>query len=236
MSSLRSQRVVSGFEQADVTLSGTATASITGGSVTDDTVFTATITPTTSGDVVVSVRADVATDATGNNNTASEAETVTVDMPAEVRISVPAGVQNSAFNVVITFTEVVSGFEQADVTLSGTSTASITGWSTPDDTVFTATITPTTSGDVVVGVMADVATDAAGNNNTASEAESVTVDITPPEVRISVPAGVQNSAFNVVITFTEVVSDFNQADSRFRGPQRRASRDGQRQTTPSLPR
>ena len=209
--------VVSGFEQADLTLSGTATASITGWLVTDDTVFTATITPTTSGDVVVSVRADVATDATGNNNTASEAETVTVDMPAEVRISVPAGVQNSAFNVVITFTEVVSGFDQADLTLSGTSTASITGWSTPDDTVFTATITPTTSGDVVVGVMADVATDAAGNNNTASEAESVTVDITPPEVRISVPAGVQNSAFNVVITFTEEVSDFNQADLTLSG-------------------
>ena len=209
---------VSDFEQADLTLSGTATASITGWSTTDDTVWTATITPTTSGEVVVSVMADVATDAASNNNTASESETVTVDVTSpEVRISVPDGVQNSAFNAVITFTEEVSDFEQADVTLSGTATASITGWSTTDDTVFTATITPTTSGDVVVNVMADVATDAASNNNTASESETVTVDVTPPEVRISVPDGVQNSEFNVVITFTEVVSDFERADVTLSG-------------------
>ena len=210
--------VVSDFEQADVTLSGTATASITGWLVTDDTIFTATITPTTSGDVVVSVRADVATDAANNNNTASESQTVTVDVTSpEVRISVPDGAQKTGFDVVITFTERVSGFEQADVTLSGTATASITGGSTTDDTVFTARITPTTSGEVVVSVGADVATDAAGNNNTASGSETVTVDMTPPEVSISVPAGVQNSAFNVVITFTEEVSDFEQADLTLSG-------------------
>ena len=204
---------VSGFEQADITLSGTATASLTAWSTTDDTVFTATLTPTTSGDVVVSVIADVATDAAGNNNTASDSETVTVDMDApSVSISVPAGVQNTAFDVVITFTERVSGFEQSDVTLSGTAVASIAAWSTTGDTVFTATITPTTSGEVVVSVIADLAMDAASNNNTASDPQTVTVDMDAPRVSISVPEGVQNTAFDVVITFTEVVSGFEQAD------------------------
>ena len=210
--------VVSDFEPADVTLSGTATASITGWSTTDDTVFTATITPTTSGEVGVSVIADLAMDAANNNNTASESQTVTVDItPPEVSISVPGGVQNSAFDVVITFTEKVSGFEQSDVTLSGTAVASITGWSTTDDTIFTATITPTTSGEVVVSVIADLAMDAANNNNTASEPQTVTVDMMPPEVSISVPGGVQNSEFNVVITFTEPVSGFDQTDVTFSG-------------------
>ncbi len=209
---------VSDFEQSDLTVSGTATASITAWSTTDDTVFTATITPTTSGDVVVSVIADVATDAAGNNNTASDSQTVTVDMtPPEVSISVPEGVQNTAFDVVITFTEVVSGFEQADLSVSGTAAATVTAWSTTDEATYTATITPTTSGDVVVSVIADVATDAAGNNNTASDSETVTVDMMPPEVSISVPEGVQNTAFDVVITFTEVVSGFEQADLMLSG-------------------
>ena len=226
--------MVSGFEQADVTLSGTSTASITAWSTTDDTVFTATITPTTSGDVVVSVIADLAKDAAGNNNTASDSETVTVDMDApSVSISVPAGVQNTAFDVVITFTESVSGFEQSDLSVSGTAAATVTAWSTTDDTVFTATITPTTSGDVVVSVIADLATDAAGNNNTASDSQTVTVDMMPPEVSISVPEGVQNTAFDVVITFTESVSGFEQADVTLSGQQQRASRHGQRQMTPS---
>ncbi len=209
---------VSGFEQADVLVSGTATAGITAWATTDDTVFTATITPTTSGDVVVSVIADLAMDAAGNNNTAADSQTVTVDMDApSVSISVPAGVQNGAFDVVITFTESVSGFEQADVMLSGTATASLTAWQTTDDTVWTATITPTTSGTLTLSIPADVAIDAVGNNNTAAQTQTVTVDMDAPSVSISVPTGVQNSAFDVVITFTESVSGFEQADVTLSG-------------------
>ena len=208
---------VSDFERTDLTLSGTAMARIGGWSTPDDTVFTAKITPTTSGDVGVRVMAGVATDATGNSNTASDSETVTVDMPPGVSISVPDGVQKSMFDVVITFTEPVSGFAYTDVTFSGTATASIEAWSITDDTVFTATIGPVTSGTLTLRVMAGVATDATGNNNTASEAASVTLDVTPPEVSVSVPDGVQKGAFDVVITFTEVVSNFNQADVMLSG-------------------
>ena len=209
---------VSDFEQSDLTVSGTATATVTAWTTTDDTVFTATITPMASGDVVVSVIADVAMDAVGNNNTASDSQTVTVDMDApSVSISVPAGVQNTTFDVVITFTESVSGFEQADLSVSGTAAATVTAWSTTDEATYTATITPTTSGDVVVSVIADLATDAAGNNNTAADSQTVTVDMDAPSVSISVPAGVQNGAFDVVITFTESVSGFEQADVMLSG-------------------
>ena len=60
-------------------------------------------------------------------------------------------------------------------------------------------------------------------------------DTEPPSVTIAVPADTQNGAFEVVITFTESVSGFEQADITLSGQQQRASRHGQRQTTPSLP-
>ena len=206
---------VSGFEQADVTLSGTSTASITAWATTDDTVFTATITPTTSGDVVVSVMADVATDAAGNNNTASDAVTVTVDMmPPGVRISVPAGVQNTAFDVVITFTERVSDFEQSDLSLSGTSTASITAWATTDDTVFTAIITPTTSGTLTLRIAEGAVTDTAGNTNVLSTAEvnitiasvSVSVCDRTPQVRDAIVAAVSGVSDCADVTAADLAS------------------------------
>ena len=196
---------VSGFAETDLSLGGTATASITAWDTTDNTVFTAEITPTTSGTVTLDIAADVATDAASNGNTAATTQTVTVTIaePAvtpqvdttpvapvvaqqqvlqsdttapDVSISVPSGTQTGALDVTITFTEVVSGFAETDLSLGGTATASITVWNTTDNTVFTAEITPTTSGTVTLDIAADVATDAASNGNTAATQRSVTVD------------------------------------------------------------
>ena len=190
--------VVSDFVQTELALGGTATASITAWNTTNNTVFTAEITPTTSGTVTLDIAADVATDAASNGNTAATTQTVTVtpqvvatpvapvvtqqqvlqsDTTApDVSISVPSGTQTGALDVTITFTEVVSGFAETDLSLGGTVTASITVWNTTDNTVFTAEITPTTSGTVTLDIAADVATDAASNGNTAATQRSVTVD------------------------------------------------------------
>ena len=213
---------VSGFTQSDVSLTGSA-ASITGWRAnSDNTVYTATITPTASGTVTVSVDANVATDAASNQNTAATSKSVTVSVDTTapgVTVSVPSGTQTSAFNATITFTESVSNFVQSDVSLSG-SAASITGWrANSGNTVYTATITPTASGTVTIGVAANVATDAANNQNTAATSKSVTVsvDTTAPGVTVSVPSGVQNGAFNATITFTESVSGFTQSEVSLRG-------------------
>ena len=65
----------------------------------------------------------------------------------------------------------------SDVSLSG-SAASITSWrANSGNTVYTATITPTASGTVTIGVAANVATDAASNQNTAATSKTVTVDV-----------------------------------------------------------
>ena len=213
---------VSGFVQSDVSLSGSAASITSWNANSDDTVYTATITPTASGTVTIGVAANVATDAANNQNTAATSKTVTVSVDTTapgVTVSVPSGTQNSAFDVTITFTETVSGFVQSEVSLSG-SAASITSWSAnSDDTVYTATITPTASGTVTIGVAANVATDAANNQNTAATSKTVTVsvDTTAPGVTVSVPSGTQNSAFDVTITFTETVLGFVQSEVSLSG-------------------
>ena len=212
---------VSNFLQEDLSLSGTATASVTAWSAnTENTVYTATITPTTSGTVTVGVAANVATDAAENNNTAATSQTVPVSIDVEspsVSISVPSDVQNGAFSATITFTEAVAGFAQSELSLTGTATAAITAWNTVDSTTYTATITPTTSGTVTVGVAANVATDAANNANTVATSQTVTVDVDRPTVSISVPSGTQTGAFDATLTFSETVSGFEQSDVSLSG-------------------
>ena len=114
-------------------------------------------------------------------NTAATSQTVNIrcGFKPSVSITVPSDKElvNRAFEATITFSEAVSDFEQTDVSLTGTATASITAWAaSSDNTTYTATITPTTSGTVTLDVAANVATDAADNPNTAAS-ETVTVNI-----------------------------------------------------------
>ena len=112
----------------------------------------------------------------------SEVKTVEVDTDAPgASVSVPSGVQTGEFDATITFTEAVSDFAHGDLSIGGTANASITAWlSHPDNTTYTALITPTTSGEVTLQVPADVAIDAANNSNTASETHTITVEIPAP--------------------------------------------------------
>ena len=211
---------VSNFVQSDVSLSGSAASITSWRANSGNTVYTATITPTASGTVTIGVAANVATDAANNQNTAATSKSVTVSVDTTapgVTVSVPSGVQNGAFSATITFTESVSNFVQSDVSLRG-SAASITSWrANSGNTVYTATITPTASGTVTIGVTANVATDAANNQNTAATSKTVSVDVDKPSVTIGVPSGTQTSAFSATITFTESVSNFVQSDVSLRG-------------------
>ena len=78
----------------------------------------------------------------------------------------------AAFTATITFLEPVNGFVVGDITVGNGTASSFTG--SDGDTAFTALITPTADGAVTVDVAADVATDAAGNGNTAAAQASST--------------------------------------------------------------
>ena len=169
--------VVSGFEEVDIILGGGATATVASLSTTDNIIYTAEITPTADGNVTLNIAPGIATDAANNPNTAATQKTVTVNVPPQVSLSVPSGTQDSAFDVSVIFTEVVSDFEEIDLVLSGSATASITSFTTTDNITYTATITPTTDGDVIFNVAAGVATDSRNNANTAATQKTVTISL-----------------------------------------------------------
>ena len=213
---------VSEFDREDLLLGGTASADITAWNGTNNTVFTAEITPTTSGELTLDIDADVAIDEHSNGNTAAATQTVTVDVDAPtVVISVPPDTQTNVFDVTITFSETVSVIPKDSLEISGDTEASITNWRwNAGYTVFRAEITPTTSGTLTFNVAADITTDAANNPNTAATPETVTVEpeTTSPTVSIFVPTVPQStSRFLIYVAFSEEVTDFDVSDLSLEG-------------------
>ena len=147
---------VTGFEQSDVTVgNGTVTALSGSGNS-----YTATIEPSATGTVTVDVAANVADDAAGNGNEAASQFSVEADLNAPtVSIAGPRDNQDSAFDITITFSEDITGFEQSDVTIGNGSVTAFSG----SGSSYTATIEPAASGIVTVDVPADGATDGVGS-------------------------------------------------------------------------
>ena len=195
---------VTGFEQSEIT--------VTNGSVTgfsgSGTSYTAEITPSESGEVTVEIGADVAEDAAGNGNEAAESLVIEADLTRpEVEITSDAlGPVGGAFEVTITFSEQVQGFDLDDFHVTNGTASAFTSVSVQ---VYMATITPSESGDVTVAVAADAAQDAAGNGNEAAESFSIEADLTRPEMEITRDeTGPVAGAFAVTITFSEEVTGF----------------------------
>ena len=202
------------------------------------TVYTAEITPAddANGDLTFQVAENVVKSANADadaedNNTASDSHTVKVDLvpPAVSITDAPTIVKLGAFEVIITFTEPVSGFEADDIQLTGDVDASVTNLTTPAEgiethrIVWTAEITPDasadTDGDITLQVPEDVVEDVALNNNAASESQTIQVDVTLPTVSITdVPEVGKNEAFDLTITFSEAVSGLEVEDLALTGP------------------
>ena len=205
---------VSGFVKEDITISGAAaTVSMTGSGTT----YTATITPTTMGELNVQVPADVAEDAGGNPNAASNIYTVPVD-PVHPTVTIsdaPEVVKAEPFPVTITFSEDVTGLTASGITASGAG-AEATGL-TGSGTTYTATISPTTNGTLTLRVPADAARDDANNPNTVSNTVTVRVDTTRPTVTITAPSSTQTGPFEARIVFSETVTGFTDTDISLSG-------------------
>ena len=214
-------------DAADITLGGTATATA---AISEDAAdeYTVTITPTTEGTVTITVPADAATDTATNGNTASTtSDEIDVDPvhPTVTLSGAPSGPQNDDFDITITFSEDVDGFDDDDITFGGTATAtaSVSG----SDKNYTATITPTASGDLTIKVAADEVDDTNGNGNEVSNELTVTIDVTPPTVSFAnLPTTPQNAAFNITVRFSEDVTGFVQGDVNTHDP-----RDGSADAT-----
>jgi hypothetical protein len=137
------------------------------------------------GTVLVSVAAGVATDAAGNDNTASDSCTFTIDtVGPTVTITSSTGdsggtISSGTVRYTITFSSSVTGFTIGDITVTGTANGGSPAASNfaGSGTTYTFDVVRGSSGGTVtVKIAADVATDSDGNDNTISNTYELTVE------------------------------------------------------------
>jgi len=159
-----------------------------------------------------------ATDAAANAATPVTNTNIAYDITAPtVAISGAPAIVNSmaSFPVTITFGEPVTGFGVGGISVTNGSAGS---FATTSSTVYTASITPNASGNIIIGIPAAAAKDPANNNNTASAPDTVIFDNVPPTVAISGAPTIVNStaSFPASITFSEPVTGFSSFQRRHR--------------------
>ncbi|MDF3414656.1 hypothetical protein HKX54_09345 [Sulfitobacter sp. M57] len=150
----------------------------------------------------------------GEEIVTSSSATVTVTAPVDstppaVSIGALSGPVEGQYTAQITLSEAATTFGSDDLTLVNAS-AVLNGGGTS----YTALVTPAADGEVTLSVAARSFTDAAGNDNTASNRVRAIYDGTAPSVAISgapkdVPAG---GGFSVTVTFSEAVTGFDVSD------------------------
>ncbi|WP_115870516.1 LamG-like jellyroll fold domain-containing protein, partial [Marinoscillum furvescens] len=198
---------VSGFVIGDIMVGNGSASNLT---KINDSTYTVDITPNGVGDITIDVASGVAQDIAGNLNVAAIQAITQYDASAPtvtISSSEPDPTNSSSFIVNIDFSESVSGFEVSEIAVSNGSASNLT---TADSISFSVDIAPTADGLVSVDVGAGVATDGAGNGNTAASTYSNTYDNTPPTVDIQdEPAVVSStSPFSITLQFSEDVSGF----------------------------
>jgi hypothetical protein len=211
---------VTGFNNADLTIAnGTlSTVSTADGGIT----WTATLTPatnTTSTANVITLASASITDAAGNPNsgvTSSNNYAVDTTAPSVVITDdEPATGNIAGGNIVYTFTfsEAVTGFTIGDITVANATKGTFTVVS---PTVYTLAVTPAAgfTGNVTVDVGTAIATDAAGNDNTAATQSVQPVDMLAPTAIIVVADNslLAGETSLVTITFNEAVTGFTNSD------------------------
>ncbi len=201
---------VTGFEKADITVTGGTAGTF---SATSTTVYTLGITPDGDANVVVTVAANSATDGTNMGPASAESATAVWDETAPtVEITgVPGKISNrDAFTVTFSFSETVTGFDTDDVSVTNGDKSAFSG----SGSSYTVVVTPNADADVTVTVAAGGATD--GLNTGPANAVSATAvwDETAPTVDITgIPAKINNTnALTATFTFSETVTGFAKSD------------------------
>jgi hypothetical protein len=217
--------VVTGFTAGDVSISGVAgtpSVSVTGTGPT----YTVSVSGMVNGETVTaSIPANAAKDAANNNSMAStstdnsviyDANAPTVTLNKASGQADPANTTPIMFTA--TFSEAVTGFDQADVMITGiagTPSVSITG----TGPIYTVSVSGMVNGETVTAsIPANSVKDAADNDSVASTSSdnSVIYDTSAPTVTINKANSQADPANTTPIlftaTFSEAVTGFDQAD------------------------
>ncbi len=217
--------VVTDFATGDVTLGGTAgaTTAIVSGIGTSYNVAVSGM--TTSGTVIASIAAGVAHDAANRSNTASTSADNSVNYdttPLTVTINQAAAQADptniSPINFTVIFNKATTDFATGDITLGGTTSATMATVTGGPTTYNVAVTGMAANGTVIASIGPGVAHDAAGNPNVASTStdNTVTYNISGLTVSINQAAGqldpTNSSPINFTVVFNEVVTDFATGD------------------------
>ena len=211
---------VTGFDLTHIVINQGADASPPSG--TDGMNYTVNIQPHPDyeGPVTITVRpsTNVVTDLAGNSYiTDSASATAQIDtLPPKVQdiTGIPTTDTKDFFDITITFTEEVTGFQAAHLTIEGPATAMLKP-EVSGGKVYTLTITPTPNSEdpVTMIIHKDLFKDLPGNFNAASSRTApFHVDTIAPTVAIGALTMEQNEAFDITITFDEEVTGFQAAD------------------------
>ncbi len=200
---------VTGFVIGDITVSGGTLNTFSGSGNT----YTVNLAPTTNGTVSVNISGGVATDGPGNGNSAATQYSIVYDnvQPTVSLTSATAATTNaSSIPVTVNFSESMTGFAAGDITLGNASLNSFSG----SGNTYTFNLVPSSNGTVTANINAGVATDAAGNGNTAATQFSRVYDNVQPTVSISstAPNPTNSGSIPVTVTFSESVSNFLAGD------------------------
>ena len=107
----------------------------------------------------------------------SEARAIDKTAPLVTLSTLAQTTVNGPFQIRITFSETVTNFSLADLTLENATAAAFTSVS---NSAYTSRIIPSNEGDVFIQVKANTANDIAGNGNVASNKLLIKYDVTPP--------------------------------------------------------
>jgi hypothetical protein len=195
---------VTGLEASDFVIGNGTAGSLTGSGVA----YSLQVTPLADGPVTVDLPADAATAASGAGTVAAQRLTLQADITRPgLQLAGPTSEQRTAFPVVATFAEPVTGLDLADFQVTRAMVSALTG----SGTTWQVLVTPTADGQVEVSLADGAAADGAGNPSVAARF-AVAADVTAPTVAISGPAGTQFSAFTATVTFSEPVIGFELTD------------------------
>lgn len=156
-------------------------------------------------------------DATASFSEDCAPPTVTIssseNMAARIQAKGPIiSTKQSPYPVTITFSKKVTGFTDADVTVTNCTLGNL---QSSDDVTYTADVTPSSDGQVTLLVAAGVVKDALDQDNQASNTFAFTY-ITPDPVSVAVSASGSTtthlSPFPVTVTFDQKVTGFTDLD------------------------
>ncbi|SFK28934.1 Ig-like domain-containing protein, partial [Celeribacter neptunius] len=193
------------------------------------------LTPSGDGTVTVDIAGGVAQDAAGNGNTAATQFSIVYDQSGpstSLASSVSGPTNTSPIPVTVSFTEAVTGFTAADLTVSGGTVSNFAG----SGSSYSFDLTPLGDGTVTVDIAGGVAQDTAGNGNTAATQFSIASDQTTPGLTISgMPESfLPGETFTVSFNFAESVNGFDLSDVSVSGASKGALEGGPQSFTMSI--